>query len=87
MHGSLLQFRRVEGRRLIDELELLSTFQRVGFDNSTFHEVLKNHNPCSQIIFRRSDRNVINAGFEGELIDLERVQERCQPILYKKDTA
>lgn len=57
----LFQLSRGEGRCLIRKL--LSIFQRTEKDFSTLHTVLKTRKHCSHIISKRSDGDLMSAGF------------------------
>lgn len=66
--------------------ELVWMFQREVLDFPTFPEVLETLKQCSQITFRGTNEDVMNAGFPQEIIDVE-TAGRISPLgLYKTDT-
>lgn len=71
----LLEPNRGEECCLVEEL--LSNLQRADFDFPNFCEALRTGENCSQILYRRRDGAVMNAGSMRECFDLEVVGGDC----------
>lgn len=78
-----MQLSRSEVRSLVDGL--LSIFQKVDFEFSTFLAGCKTRKHCSLIISKRSDGDVMNTVLAQEFDDVETVWENCRTVLYKND--
>lgn len=78
----LLHLGRGRKRGVVDEL--LSNYQRVGFNFPTFCEVLRTCKHFSQIISKRSDDDLMHAGSARNHFHVETVERNCRTVLYKK---
>lgn len=55
----------------------------VELDISIFSEVLKNGKQCCQIFSRRTNEDVMSAGFLKERFEVKFFEVEHQPVLYK----